>query len=124
MNSTRSNLDFDSGGEPVEDAPGNFYDSDSFEPRDAVKGDVARMIMHMDIRYDGGNGFPDLSMNDQVDNGSAPHIGRKPVLLNGHEQDPPDAFEKHRNDVVYKYQHNRNPFIDHPEWAQDIGQSA
>ncbi len=121
VNSTRSNLDFDTGGEPVEDAPGNSYDEDSFEPRDAVKGDVARMIMYMDVRYNGGDGFPDLSMNDQVDNGKAPHIGRQSVLLNWHQHDPPSQVEKTRNDVIFEqYQHNRNPFIDHPEWASSI----
>jgi hypothetical protein len=34
--------------------------------------------------------------------------------------DPPDAFEKHRNDVIESIQGNRNPFIDHPEWADSI----
>ena len=34
---------------------------------------------------------------------------------------PPDAFERHRNDVIFtSWQHNRNPFIDHPEWAASI----
>lgn len=121
VNSTRGNLDFDEGGQEVEEAPGNFYDDDSWEPRDEVKGDVARTIMYMDVRYDGGDGFPDLVMNDEVDNGSNPNIGRLSVLLKWNEADPPDEFEQRRNDVVYdQYQHNRNPFVDHPEWAAAI----
>ncbi len=77
--------------------------------------------MYMDVRYNGGDGFPDLSMNDQVDNGKAPHIGRQSVLLNWHQHDPPSQVEKTRNDVIFEqYQHNRNPFIDHPEWASSI----
>ncbi|UYM07532.1 endonuclease I family protein [Solicola gregarius] len=121
VNSTRGNLDFDEGGEEVEEAPGNYVDGDSWEPRDEVKGDVARMIMYMDVRYDGENGYPDLEVNDAVDNGSNPNIGKISVLLQWNEMDPPDAFEENRNDVIYdQFQHNRNPFVDHPEWAAAI----
>lgn len=43
------------------------------------------------------------------------------VLLKWHHEDPVDALERKRNDIIYQqYQHNRNPFIDHPEWAEDI----
>ncbi|KRV48586.1 ribonuclease [Wenjunlia vitaminophila] len=121
VNSTRGNKDFDNGGQQLSEAPGNYTDSDSFEPRDAVKGDVARMILYMAVRYDGDDGFADLEPNDQVNNGSAPAIGRLSVLKQWSLQDPPDAFEEHRNQVIYdQYQHNRNPFIDHPEWVDAI----
>ncbi len=121
VNSTRGNKDFDNGGSEVGEAPGNYTDGDSFEPRDAVKGDVARMILYMAVRYDGDDGFPDLEPNDKVDNGSAPAIGRLSVLKTWSEQDPPDDFEKNRNEVIFDtYQHNRNPFIDHPEWVDAI----
>ncbi|WP_432000583.1 endonuclease I family protein [Streptomyces sioyaensis] len=121
VNSARGDKDFDKGGTEVAEAPGNFTDDDSFEPRDAVKGDVARMILYMAVRYDGGDGFPDLEPNDQVGNGTEPHIGKLSVLKQWSKQDPPDAFEKHRNQVIFdKYQHNRNPFIDHPEWVDAI----
>ncbi|QWF77274.1 endonuclease I family protein [Amycolatopsis sp. CA-230715] len=121
VNSERGNKDFDNGGGEVEGAPGNRTDDDSFEPRDAVKGDVARMILYMAVRYDGDDGAPDLEPNDKVDNGSAPAIGRLSVLKAWSQQDPPDAFEQHRNQVVFdKFQHNRNPFIDHPEWVTSI----
>ncbi|WP_078599953.1 endonuclease [Streptomyces violens] len=121
VNSTRGNKDFDNGGSEVGEAPGNYTDDDSYEPRDAVKGDVARMILYMAVRYDGDDGFADLEPNDKVDNGSAPAIGRLSVLKTWSEQDPPDDFEKNRNQVIFdKYQHNRNPFIDHPEWVDAI----
>ncbi|MFG2491018.1 endonuclease I family protein [Streptomyces caniferus] len=121
VNSARGDKDFDNGGTEVSEAPGNRTDDDSFEPRDAVKGDVARMILYMAVRYDGGDGFADLEPNDKVGNGTQPHIGRLSVLKQWSKQDPPDAFEKHRNQVIFdKYQHNRNPFIDHPEWVDAI----
>ncbi|MEU1144474.1 endonuclease I family protein [Streptomyces sp. NPDC005863] len=121
VNSIRGNKDFDNGGSAVDGAPGSLTDDDSFEPRDAVKGDVARMILYMAVRYDGDGGFPDLEPNDKVDNGSAPAIGRLSVLKQWSDEDPPDAFEKNRNQVIFdKFQHNRNPFIDHPEWVEEV----
>ncbi|MGW7055991.1 endonuclease I family protein [Streptomyces sp. NPDC054887] len=121
VNSIRGNKDFDNGGSAVSGATGNYTDADSFEPRNAVKGDVARMILYMAVRYDGGDGFADLEPNDRVGNGSLPAIGRLSVLKQWSLQDPPDAFEKRRNEVIYStYQHNRNPFIDHPEWVESI----
>ncbi|QLH19964.1 endonuclease I family protein [Streptomyces sp. Rer75] len=121
VNSTRGNKDFDEGGSEVGEAPGNRTDDDSFEPRDQVKGDVARMILYMSVRYEGGEGFPDLEPNDKVDNGSQPYMGRLSVLKKWNDEDPPDAFEKKRNQVIYDdFQHNRNPFIDHPEWVAEI----
>jgi len=121
VNSVRGNKDFDTGGSVVAEAPGSYTDSDSFEPRVAVKGDVARMILYMAVRYDGGDGFADLEPNDLVGNGTAPYMGRLSVLKAWSVADPPDAFEKRRNQVIYDtYQHNRNPFIDHPEWVTAI----
>lgn len=120
VNSIRGNKDFDNGGQEVEGAPGNRTDDDSYEPRDAVKGDVARMILYMATRYDGENGAPDLEPNDKVNNGSAPAIGKLSVLKQWSKQDQPDEFEKHRNDVIFETQKNRNPFIDHPEWVEGI----
>ncbi|MGH3762210.1 endonuclease I family protein [Actinophytocola sp.] len=121
VNSTRGNLDFDLGGEEVPEAPDNFVDEDSFEPRDAVKGDVARGIFYMAVRYDGEDGFADLEPNDSVGNNDQPFIGRLSVLLAWHAQDPPDAAEQTRNDIIFEqFQQNRNPFIDRPEFADAI----
>ncbi|WP_377891635.1 endonuclease [Alkalihalobacillus sp. R86527] len=121
VNGSRGNLDFDNGGSQNSEAPGNYYDSDSWEPRDSVKGDVARMIFYMAVRYEGDSGEVDLEVNDQVSNGSSPYIGKVSVLKTWHESDPVDDFERNRNEVIYsQYQHNRNPFIDHPEWVESI----
>lgn len=121
VNSARGNLDFDEGGTQNAEAPGNYADGNSWEPRDAVKGDVARMIFYMAVRYDGGDGWPDLQVNDVAGNGAAPYLGRLSVLLRWNAEDPPSAFEERRNDVIYEqYQHNRNPFVDHPEYADSI----
>ncbi|MEY9869749.1 endonuclease I [Peribacillus sp. B2I2] len=123
VNSTRNNLDFDNGGSEHTEAKGNYYDSDSWEPRDSVKGDVARMLFYMAVRYEGDSGEVNLELNNQVNNGTAPYHGKLAVLLEWNEQDPVDAFERNRNEVIYnEYQHNRNPFIDHPEWASAIWQ--
>ncbi|MFI7541839.1 endonuclease [Actinoplanes sp. NPDC049599] len=120
VNALRDNKDFDNGGTAVSSAPGNKTDSDSWEPRAAVKGDVARMIFYMAVRYEGGT-FPDLEVDDATGSGTAPRLGRLSALKQWNTQDPPDAFEKRRNELIYSnYQRNRNPFIDHPEWVTSI----
>ncbi|MFI9586083.1 endonuclease I family protein [Streptomyces sp. NPDC052236] len=121
VNSIRGNKDFDNGGSAVSGATGSYTDSNSFEPRNAVKGDVARMILYMAVRYEGDDAWADLEPNDSVSNGSVPYHGRLAVLKQWNEQDPPNAFEERRNEIIYgTYQGNRNPFIDHPEWVEAI----
>jgi endonuclease I len=120
VNGTRGNLDFDDGGNPVNNCPGCKVDGDSFETRDGAKGDVARMIFYMAVRYEGDNGEPDLEVVDEVNTYPNPEHGKLSTLLSWHSQDTVDDFEMNRNDVIYGYQHNRNPFIDHPEFVEDI----
>jgi len=121
VNSTRGNLDFDMGGSPIPEAPGCYRDNDSFEPRNAVKGDVARMIFYMATRYEGGSGVPDLEVVDAVNTYPNPQHGKLSQLILWNTQDPPDDFEMNRNDIIYyQYQENRNPFIDHPEYVDAI----
>lgn len=121
VNSSRSNLDFDNGGSPHKEAEGNFSDNDSWEPRDEVKGDTARMLFYMALRYEGDDGELDLELNDKVENGSNPFHGKVSVLLEWHSMDPVDERERKRNTLIFeKFQGNRNPFIDHPEWAEMI----
>ncbi|WP_418062718.1 endonuclease [Pimelobacter simplex] len=120
VNSTRGNKDFDNGGSAVAQCPDCFTDADSFEPRDSVKGDVARGLMYMAVRYEGGDGFADLELNDTV-NGTTAYLGKISVLLAWSAADPVSAAERARNDLVYtRYQGNRNPFVDHPEYADAI----
>ncbi len=49
-----------------------------------------------------------------IGNGS---LGDLDVLLDWHTNDPVDEFEMSRNEKIYEIQGNRNPYIDHPEWA-------
>jgi endonuclease I len=121
VNSSRGNLDFDNGGTEHTEAIGNYYDNDSWEPRDSVKGDVARMLFYMAVRYEGDSGEPQLEINDNVSNGSSPYHGKRSTLLQWHQEDPVDDQERRRNNIIFEdYQHNRNPFIDHPEWVEEI----
>ncbi|WP_286256404.1 endonuclease I family protein [Streptomyces graminofaciens] len=121
VNSTRGNLDFDNGGSSFTNSGGSLVDSNSFEPRDAVKGDVARMILYMAVRYEGDDSWPNLEPNDSVNNGGTRFHGRLSVLKAWNDEDPPDSWEERRNDLIYNdYQGNRNPFIDHPEWVEAI----
>ena len=128
VNSARNNKDFDEGGGFYDDGDGptlNRTDSDSWEPRDKVKGDVARSLFYMAVRYEGTNGEPDLELVDSVNsvNSNQPGLGfhgKQSVLLKWHFQDPVDESERLRNDVVFFYQGNRNPFIDNPQWVSRI----
>lgn len=122
VNSTKNNLDFDMGGNLVPGTTNCFYDSDSFEPRNEVKGDVARMIFYMATRYQGESGEPFLAVLDAVNTSPAgePYHGKLSTLLQWNAQDLPDAYEVNRNNIIYSYQNNRNPYIDHPEYVYKI----
>lgn len=125
VNSKRGNLDFDEGGTLYTDPDGPTgcrSDSDSWEPRDAVKGDVARMMYYMVVRYEGEEGY-DLELVDYTPSttSGAPLFGKLSTLYRWHWSDPVDDWERRRNDIIYtNWQHNRNPFIDHPEFADRL----
>jgi len=122
VNSTRGNKDFDNGGNAIYDNGylAGWTDADSWEPRDDVKGDVARIIFYMATRYEGEGGELDLEAVDAVNTDPNPEHGKLSTLLEWNQLDPPDEFEQNRNDVIYGYQNNRNPFIDHPEFVNYI----
>ncbi|MDB4584414.1 endonuclease [Draconibacterium sp.] len=128
VNRARKNVDFDIGGNLYLDNDGPTqckYDNDSWEPRDKVKGDVARMLFYMAVRYEGDKDEPDLELVDAVntyylnESGIGYH-GKLSTLLKWHKADPVDDSEMNRNNIIYSYQKNRNPFIDHPEFAEMI----
>ena len=79
-----------------------------FEPRDQHKGNVARTHFYYIIRYDG-------LYNEYVDSAKMEEHFR-----NWHETDPVDSMESERNEEIYALQNNRNPFIDHPGFADRI----
>ncbi len=126
VNSAKGNRDFDVGTDQYIDGSGPtqcYTAPNVWEPRDEVKGDVARMIFYMATRYEGDSGEPDLEVVDWVN--TAPNndslYGKLSTLLQWHEDDPVDDWERNRNDIIYyNYQNNRNPFIDHPEFVSLI----
>ncbi|GLS82586.1 endonuclease [Paraferrimonas haliotis] len=133
VNTIRSNYDFDwcsDTGREVDGAPGNYVDSTRrcFEPRDEVKGDIARMILYMDTRYQGASSdgnMPNLIAVDRYTTteelaANAPIHGKLCTLYTWHQQDPVDEVDQRRNDGVYTYQGNRNPYIDNPDWVQQV----
>lgn len=135
INTARSNNDFgacsDTGEEVLFNGvgTGNYLNktTDCWEPRDEVKGDVARMIMYMDTRYQGTDtattNMPDLIAVDRLTTtaeDSEPLIGTLCTLYAWNKLDAVDTYEQNRNNQVYKYQGNRNPFIDRPELVQEV----
>ena len=111
----------------------NFSYTDVWETWMGRRGDVARAMFYMDLRYEGGTrdgvGEPQLQLTNDPDevvklnvwstSGTA-SMGFLEVLLQWHEEDPVDDLERRRNTVVYLFQGNRNPFVDHPEWVSAI----
>ncbi|MCB1606828.1 MAG: endonuclease, partial [Xanthomonadales bacterium] len=98
---------------------------------------MARAMFYMDIRYEGGvHGItnapePDLRLTNDPSlivstGGNAPvgYMGILDTLLQWHAQDPVTPAEVVRNEVIFSFQGNRNPFIDHPEWVGCIYQNV
>lgn len=77
----------------------------TFEPRDEQKGATARAMMYFAIRYQDYTNF--------IDN-------QESVLRQWHVANPPTAWDIQRNNKIYGYQKNRNPFVDHPEFIDRI----
>ncbi len=108
VNSRRAALDFGlvSGN--------NTANGSYFEPHDEVKGDCARILFYMITCYKGT-----LFLVENVTN-SSNQLGNLSLMLEWHEADPVDDFERNRNNKVASYQGNRNPFVDHPEYVNAI----
>ena len=116
-----------------------------FEPQDCDKGDIARAVFYMAARYNNiaggdGDGIDSSNPNLEIVNDTSYYvssgyestatetgkIGLIQDLLEWNRIDPPDEYEIHRNNLLYKnYTNNRNPFIDYPKWADIIwGEAA
>ncbi|XP_050921056.1 uncharacterized protein LOC127138619 isoform X1 [Lathyrus oleraceus] len=95
-------------------------------PPKQVRGDIARALMYMAVCYgfQQPGGSPALRLSD-TPNVENREMGLLSTLLEWNEVDPPSREEKLRNERICKfYQHNRNPFVDHPEYAKLIWKSV
>jgi endonuclease I len=96
------------------------YSGTVFEPIDEFKGDVARCLLYMATRYQNViGGWGDWAMLD----GTSDRVFTPwalSTLLTWNAQDPVSAREVTRNNAVYNFQGNRNPFIDRPEFVSQI----
>lgn len=125
LNNTRSNHPFANGGSYTENHYGTKseckFSGSTFEPADEYKGDVARALFYMATRYYNADGSDaNLTLTTGTDS-SGGKWGYLDTLLSWHELDPVDNFESHRNQLIYEdFQHNRNPYIDHPEYARAV----
>lgn len=87
------------------------------------KGDVARSVFYMAVRYNA------LSIvNGDIADTTVGQLGDLASLLTWNTLDPSDDFEMNRNNYIYTWQVNRNPFIDYPElanyiWGNKAGQT-
>lgn len=105
-----------------------------YEPMDEYKGDVARACLYMATRYNAKTDIssenPQLHLTDDLslletqtlgDVGGIGYYGELTTLLEWNEEDPVDYYEIHRNNLIYNnVQANRNPYVDHPEWAEIV----
>jgi endonuclease I len=95
-----------------------------FYPGDEHKGDVARILFYMAVMYqDTLTLTNDLQLLlDETDHYTeeGARMGRLSLLLQWHKEDPVSQFERNRNEVIFGYQGNRNPFIDKPEYVHLI----
>ena len=90
------------------------YSGTVFEPIDDYKGDLARTYFYMSTRYYSEDaGWPG---SDMVDGAQLKTWAIK-MLLRWSIADPVSSKESDRNEAVFQIQHNRNPFIDHPEFV-------
>jgi hypothetical protein len=117
-NGRRGNLKFAYVSAPTyKTSSGSKMGKEGFEPADEAKGNVARAVLYFMVRYH------DKSIRNGMDYRSF-WVNTVPLLLEWNRQDPPDAAERRRNDLVEGFQGNRNPFIDYPELAERVGEQV
>lgn len=108
INQKRNNYKFVDG-----KGTGHLVGNYSFYPGDEHKGDVARILLYMAIKY------PKLQLvinpSGTSYTSSAMQMGDVTYFVKWHEQDKVNDFERNRNQQIYLVQKNRNPFIDHPQ---------
>ena len=134
VNSSRSNRLYDQADpfHPVDPArtPPNcleclydYYNGQGgiWTPRPEEKGDIARAMFYMAVRYDGRDAETlDLRLADEPD-ASTGTFAYLSTLLQWHLEDPVSEAERRRNHLIYtQYQRNRNPFVDRPELVAQV----
>ena len=111
----------------------NWFTGNFWQTWIGRKGDVARAMFYLDVRYEGGtHGVtgapePDLVVTDNLNlitstggNASVAYMGLLSVLVRWNAADPVDDRERAHNDAVFSFQGNRNPFVDHPDWVNAL----
>jgi hypothetical protein len=102
------------------------YSGDVFEPIDEFKGDVARAMLYFAVRYEANfddNSWDDFNNTNDPRNGTRDQFYEQwfiDLLLDWHALDPVDQKEINRNNAIFNFQGNRNPFVDNPAYADDI----
>lgn len=121
----------------VEVGLGGYFDAskDVFEPIDTKKGDAARIILYLYTHYNtysnfgnyaktNGSGsstfFGTLNITSVINTKEGSEEAAFDLLVDWSESDPVDDIERRRNDQVAIYQGNRNPYIDYPQWVNEI----
>jgi len=91
----------------------NAFNDGSFSP--AMKGDVARALFYFALTY-----------YNRIPAGVAGQYFTKsvPMLMKWNREDPPDAYEQRRTALSAQFQGNTNPFVEHPEYVDKIGQQV
>ncbi len=105
-NSERGSKSFGVVSNPTWLQGGSKSSSSKFEPRDQQKGPASRSMLYFLIRYQNYGSF--VSSSDQN------------ILRQWSLDFLPTQVEKDRCDAIQSFQHNRNPFIDHPEFVERI----
>ncbi|MEJ6791803.1 MAG: endonuclease [Lacinutrix sp.] len=100
-----------------------------FEPADEFKGDIARGILYVAVRYENliAGWETNNSDGDNMLDGSSNRVFEQwaiDMLYDWHVSDPVSQKELDRQEAIFAHQDNRNPFIDHPEWVFEIWQTV
>ncbi len=98
-----------------------YSDGTWFYPGEGYRGATARILMYVQTRWGEENS---LKFVDGQGKSGSQSIGDFDTLYKWHLEEPVTEAEKLRNEAVYNIQGNRNPFIDHPEYAYMIYSEA
>jgi endonuclease I len=93
----------------------------NFLPPESVRGDIARALFYMDVRYNASNHDVDLLLTDCPGEASGTGLmGYLSQLLEWHQNDAVSDDELVRNEKACYWQGNRNPFVDFPNIVEDV----